>query len=70
MTKLTLLELVEALDIQEVSAMNSQEFTSARVDNLTEDDLFLALLRNEGLTVCQEKLLRWAHDIYAFNDGK
>lgn len=64
MTRLTLLELVDALEIPDVPDMDRDAYQDAASLDLNEDDLFRALLRSEGLTACQDKLLRWAHDLY------
>ncbi|MBU5627549.1 hypothetical protein KQI82_11570 [Oscillibacter sp. MSJ-2] len=64
MTKLTLLELVDALGIKMVPEMSESEFHDAAQGQMDADDLFRELLRGEGLVACQEKILRWAHDLY------
>lgn len=56
-TKRTLLELVEALEIPPPEM-------SGGTPGLDADALFRALLRKEGLTACQDKLVRWARDLY------
>lgn len=57
-TKRTLLELVEALEIPPSPEMSDE------TPGLDADALFRALLRKEGLTACQDKLVRWARDLY------
>ncbi|QNL45235.1 hypothetical protein H8790_04240 [Oscillibacter hominis] len=70
MTRLTLLELVDALGIKEVPEMSESEFHDASEGQMDADDLFRELLRGEGLIACQEKILRWAHDLYGLPRDK
>lgn len=57
-TTRTLLELVEALE-----SSPQPEITDG-ASGLDADALFRALLRKERLTGCQDKLIRWARDLY------